>query len=73
MNTNETGYEYIARMAASSKTMGQKGRIAWGSIAMLVTADDLNEAVERGLVRVEDVPWRDGKTIKHIVAVEVQA
>lgn len=67
--TRESGAEFIARMARESSLMGEKGRIAWASLAGLVTADDLREAVERGWVRVEDVT-RDGRTAKHIIVMK---
>lgn len=64
---NESGAEYIARMARESSVLGENGRIAWASLAGLATADDLREAVTRGWVRVEEVT-RDGRTAKHIIA-----
>ena len=69
----ETGSEYISRMTREGKTLGERGRMPWSHVAGLVTADDLRDAVNRGWVRVENVPWRDGKTIKHLVACKVVA
>lgn len=65
--TRESGAEFIARMARESSLIGENGRIAWASLAGLVTADDLREAVERGWVRVEDVTLH-GRTAMHIIA-----
>lgn len=64
--TNESGADYIVRMARGSRLMGEKGRIAWTTLAGLVTADDLREAVESGAVRVEKVSAH-GRTVTHIV------
>jgi hypothetical protein len=68
MNTTESGADYIARMARGSKLLGERGRIAWSSVAMLVTADDLREAVARGLVRVEKVDAGNGRTVTHLIS-----
>lgn len=65
--TNESAPDYIARMARNSSLMGKRGRIAWSSLAGMVTADDLRAAIARGLVTTEKVST-NGRTALHIIA-----
>jgi hypothetical protein len=58
---------YIVEMAQSGKALGQRGRVAWSSIAVLVPVAALHEAVSRGLVTTEKVT--DGtRSALHVIA-----
>lgn len=68
VNTNnESGPDYIARVARDSSLMGQRGRIAWSSLVGLVTPADLRAAVAAGLVTTEKVASH-GRAALHIIA-----